>query len=64
MPKMKTRRTVKKRISVTGRGQLRRHRATMSHYLGKKTQKRIRHNRQETEVSPADERTILRLLGK
>ena len=64
MSKIKTRRTVKKRIRVSGTGKLRRHRATMSHYLGKKRQKRIRHNREETGVSPADEKQILRLLGK
>ncbi|OPZ17543.1 MAG: 50S ribosomal protein L35 [candidate division BRC1 bacterium ADurb.BinA364] len=64
MPKIKTRSGVKDRIKITGTGKIRRHRAGMSHLLGKKKSKRIRHNRQECELHTANLTQILRLMGK
>ncbi len=64
MPKMKTKRSVKKRFKISGTGKLSRRRAAMSHYLGKKNSKKIRHNRQATEVDSTNEKQVLRLLGR
>ena len=62
MPKMKTKRALRKRVRLTGRGKLRRHRAYKSHILTKKHPKRKRHLRHPALVSHADERRLKRLL--
>jgi large subunit ribosomal protein L35 len=64
MPKIRTCSSAKKRFKITGSGKLRRHRATMTHGMGKKTRKLVRHNRKETSVDSTNEKQILRLLGK
>ena len=64
MPKIKTRSSVKKRFKVTATGKLRRHKAGSSHNLSKKSGKGTRKIREETGVSSANQKQILRLLGK
>jgi len=62
MPKFKSKRALRKRVRLTGSGQLRRHRAYKSHILTKKHPKRKRHLRKATLVSRADEARLKRLL--
>ncbi len=57
MPKMKTHR------GVTGSGKIMRAKAYKSHIMTKKSQKRKRDFRHETEVSPADYNVVARNLG-
>jgi large subunit ribosomal protein L35 len=45
MPKMKTRKTAKKRFSLTGTGKVRRNKAFANHILTKKSPKRKRNFR-------------------
>lgn len=63
MPKMKTHRGTAKRVRVTGSGKLMRAKAFKSHILTKKSQKRKRNFRHETEVAPADSKVVKRQLG-
>ena len=58
MPKMKTHRGFAKRFRVTGSGKIMRSKAYKSHIMTKKSQKRKRNFRHETEVAPADRRVI------
>src|SRR5207237_2174560 len=62
MPKQKSKRALRKRVKLTGRGRLRRYHAYKSHILTKKHPKRKRHLRKPTLVSHADERRLKRLL--
>ena len=62
MPKMKSKRALRKRIRLTGTGKLRRYRAYKRHILTSKHPKRKRHLRKATLVSHADERRLKRLL--
>lgn len=64
MPKCKTVSGVKKRFKVTATGKLMRHESAMEHYLGKKRQKRIRHNRKITTVAAVDAKQIFRLAAR
>jgi large subunit ribosomal protein L35 len=64
MPKMKTHRGTAKRFRVTGSGKIMRGKAFKSHILTKKSQKRKRNFRQETEVKAADVKVIKKNLGK
>ena len=63
MHKMKTHRGTAKRFRVTGSGKIMRAKAYKSHILTKKSQKRKRGFRQETELSKADTKTVARNLG-
>jgi len=63
MPKMKTHRGTAKRVRVTGSGKLMRAKAFKSHILTKKSQKRKRNFRHETEVAPAAAKVVKRQLG-
>ena len=63
MPKMKTHRGMAKRVRVTGSGKLMRAKAYKSHILTKKSQKRKRNFRHETEISEADTKVVKRQLG-
>jgi len=62
MPKMKTKRSAKKRFRLTGTGKIRRGKAGASHILTKKTRKRKRRLRKGGTVEKVDERQIRRLL--
>lgn len=50
MPKLKTRKAVAKRVSVTGTGKIKRTKANKQHILTKKSTKRKRSLRQATTV--------------
>lgn len=63
MPKMKTHSGTAKRFRVTGSGKIMRAKAYKSHIMTKKSQKRKRNFRHETEVSAADKKVITRNLG-
>ena len=63
MPKMKTHRGTAKRFRVTGTGKIMRSKAYKSHILTKKSPKRKRNFRHETEVAAADQKVLARGLG-
>ena len=63
MPKMKTHKGTAKRFRVTGTGKIMRGKSFKSHILEKKSPKRKRGFRQETQVSPADTNVIKKGLG-
>lgn len=63
MPKMKTHRGTAKRFRVTGSGKIMRSKAYKSHILSKKSPKRKRNFRHETEVATADVKVLKRNLG-
>ena len=65
MPKMKTPSGAEHRRRLTGTGKLMRAKAFKSHILTKKTTKRKRNFRQETEISSADKKLVnARLAGR
>ncbi len=65
MPKMKTHSGSKKRFRRSGTGKIMRAKAYKSHILTKKSTKRKRGFRQETELSAADTKVInARLAGR
>ena len=65
MPKMKFHSGTKKRYRRTGTGKLMRAKAFKSHILTKKTTKRKRNFRQETEIAAADKKVVTaRLAGR
>ena len=64
MPKMKTNSGAKKRFALTGSGKIKRKHAFKSHILTKKSQKRKRNFRHETELAAADRRVVARNLGR
>ena len=63
MPKMKTHRGTAQRFRVPGSGKIMRAKAYKSHIMTKKSQKRKRNFRHETEVAKADQKVIGRNLG-
>ena len=65
MPKMKSHSGTKKRFRRSGTGKLMRAKAFKSHILSKKTTKRTRGFRQETEIAAADAKVVnARLAGR
>lgn len=65
MPKMKTHSGSKKRFRRSGTGKIMRAKANKSHILTKKSTKRKRGFRQETELAAADAKVInARLAGR
>ena len=64
MPKMKTHKGTAKRFRTTGSGKIMRGKAFKSRIMTKKSQKRKRNFRHETEVAPADVKVIKKNLGK
>jgi large subunit ribosomal protein L35 len=63
MPKMKTNRGAAKRFNITGSGRVKRKKAYASHILTKKSTKRKRNLRQQTEVSPSEMKRVKKMLG-
>ena len=63
MPKMKTHRGTAKRVRVTGSGKIMRAKAYKSHIMTKKSKKRKRNFRHETELAKADAKVVGRNLG-
>ena len=64
MPKMKTNKSVKKRIKITGTGKLRRRHASLGHLLSGKRPKRKRRLRRAGLVHDTDLRRAKSLLCK
>lgn len=64
MPKMKTRRSAKKRFRLTGTGKVRFQRAGLRHNLENMTGAEKSHTAQEGTLAPGQARTALRMLGK
>lgn len=64
MPKMKTHKGTASRFKITSTGKIRRRRANMNHFLGKKTSKHKRRLNTPTVVAPSDKQRIRRLLGQ
>ena len=58
MPKMKTKKSVAKRFSITGTGKVKRARDGKNHILTKKTRKRNRNLKKAAIVSKSYERNI------
>ena len=63
MPKMKTHKGTAKRFRKTGTGKIMRAKAYKSHILTKKSQKRKRNFRHETELAKADTKVVKKNLG-
>jgi len=63
MPKMKTRKSVAKRIKVTGTGKLMRRKTGRGHLLSTKNSRQLRNGRKATTLSKSFERQARRLLG-
>ena len=64
MPKLKSHSGAKKRFNLTKTGKVKRAKAFKSHILTKKSPKRIRGFRQETELAPADVKVVSSRMGK
>lgn len=62
MPKMKTKRALRKRVKITGSGKIRRYHAYKRHILTKKHPKRKRRLRHGGMVAHADQKRLMRLL--
>lgn len=62
MPKMKTRSAAAKRFKKTGSGKLMRMKANKSHILNKKSRKRKRNLRKQTEIDESNLTTMKRCL--
>ena len=63
MSKMKSHKGAKKRFKVTGTGKLRRRSKNLNHFLEKKSSRRKRRLRGETEVSSADAPRVKHMLS-
>ena len=64
MPKMKTHKGSAKRFRRTGTGKIMRGKAFKSHILTKKSPKRIRGFRKETELTTGDAKVVSQRMGK
>jgi large subunit ribosomal protein L35 len=64
MPKMKTHSASKKRFRLTGSGKLMRRKAFRTHLMEPKSPKRKRGFRKLGQVSKADAKNVMRLLGR
>lgn len=63
MPKMKTNKSVAKRVKVTARGKLMRHRPGAGHLKSRKSNKQLRRMRKACLVAPGFARRAKALLG-
>jgi len=63
MPKMKTNKSVAKRLKVTARGKIRRHRAGAGHLRSRKSPKRLRRFRRATGLSSGFAKQAKKMLG-
>jgi large subunit ribosomal protein L35 len=62
MPKMKTKSSVAKRVKVTGKGRLKRHRSGHNHLLASKSKPRKRRLRQSTVIEGRNEKRVKKLM--
>lgn len=63
MPKGKTRKSIAKRVKVTGTGRLLRRKPGSGHLKSRKTSKQLRSYRKTTEVPKGFRRQVKRMLG-
>jgi large subunit ribosomal protein L35 len=63
MPKMKTHKGTRKRVSLTGTGKVKRTKAMHQKYAIKKTGSQLQKLRQSATASSADEKRIKRMLS-
>ena len=63
MPKMKTKKAVKARFKLTGKGKLKRTRPGMRHILTKKTSKRKRRLKSSALIHKTQEKMYKKTLG-
>jgi large subunit ribosomal protein L35 len=59
----KTKKSISKRIKVTGTGKLMRHMPGAGHLKSRKSPKRLRNMRKTAEIAPNFTRTLKRLIG-
>jgi len=64
MPKRKTHKGLAKRVKVTGRGKVKRHKAFTGHLLSGRSSQRRRRLRRQQVVITADGKRILRALAQ
>jgi large subunit ribosomal protein L35 len=64
MPKNKTHSGAKKRFRITGTGKVMREQTGLRHLMESKPSRRTRRLEKDVEVSPADAKKVLRLLGR
>ncbi len=62
MPKMKTRRSAKKRFSLTGNGKVKYKKQGLRHILTKKSRKRKRRLRHPAILDPVEQKRIKKVL--
>lgn len=62
MPKMKTKKTLAKRVKVTGSGKLRKFSNYTSHFATNKTHKQLKHLHKPSLVDKSDVKRIKELL--
>ncbi len=62
MPKMKTKKAVKKRIKITGGGKLKRAKAGKSHLMRKKNSKRRSDLKESSYVSDVESKRVKKML--
>ncbi|MDD5613541.1 MAG: 50S ribosomal protein L35 [Candidatus Omnitrophica bacterium] len=62
MPKMKTKKAVRKRIRITGKGKLKRAKANKSHLMRSKTSKRRLHLKKGGYVSSTEAAKVKKML--
>ncbi len=62
MPKMKSVKAASKRFGRTGSGRIKRNKAYSSHLLKNKSSKRKRNFRRSAIISPADKKSIERMI--
>ena len=63
MPKMKTNRSVAKRVKVTGKGKLKRRSPGAGHLKSRKTNKQLRRFRKSKDISPGFTKQVKKMLG-
>jgi len=64
VPKMKSHKGARSRFKVTGTGKIRRRKANMNHFLGKKSSSQKRRLNQMDVVDKSDVKRIRRMLGQ
>ena len=64
MPKMKSHKGARSRFKITGTGKIRRRKANMNHFLGKKSSSQKRRLNSMDVVDKSDVKRIRRMLGQ
>jgi len=64
MGKLKPHKGLKKRVKVTAKGKIIRHKAGKRHLMSSKSSKRRRRLKRTDQVAAVERKTVLRLLGK